>query len=434
MGEIKKLEPKELAIRAHDISVSMENASVPEFDMLSILGMAFRLTLHLRGVPAISYEVVRQVAVHLLDIPSAAVKTILEFLAEAEFIRLVTEGKTIKTIIPEIPFYNDIFDDLGQLAQDGHFNEPELLTLILINRLSQSPIPQDHAYLLGAEKVLVNKIIDIGTQGSFIVSTRARGKDILLSPTYFPENNDAYTDLVAGYGAGKVSKILNLLKNYQGWPLNLIERTKQVGDEPLDDEDILVLKKLAGDGFVPPPAIETTHSGINYFIFGPRPGLGRINPSDRPIYESAMSLVAAVRQGQLLPDQYSIRYPVALLNALKTRGYIRANTEAFEQYKQVAALRVGKLETINPGWDQLTLIDRPENKRAIDLAIEMVSGENSQPKSDDEILLALRKGENYIESLVGRKRIKAEKKIELDEATQLTIDDFLLRGHSGDES
>jgi len=432
MSEIKKIEPKEIAIRAHDISVSMENASVPEYDLLSIIGMAVRLSLHLRGVPAISYDVVRQVAVYLLDIPSVAIKTILEFLAEAEFIRLITEGKTIKTIIPEIPFYSDIFDDLGTLAQDGHFNEPELLTLSLVLRLSQSPIPQDHAYRLGADKDLVDKVIDIGTQGSFIVSTRARGKNILLSPTYFPENNDAYSDLVAGHSAGRVSKVLDLLKKYQGWPLSLIEKENKVGEEPIDYKDIAVLKKLAGDGFIPPPAIETTHSGINYFVFGPRPGLGRIHPSERPIYESAMALVAAVRQGQLLPDRFSIKDPVALLGALKSRGFIKANTEALEQYKQVAALRVGKLEEIKPGWEQLTLIDRPENIKAVDLAIDMVSGEISHPKSDDEILIALRKGEKYIESLVGRKRIKEEKKISVDEATQQTLDEFLLRGRAGD--
>jgi len=289
----------------------------------------------------------------------------------------------------------------------------------------------DQAYQIGAEKQLVDRVIDIGAQGSFIVNTRARGRDLILSPTYFPENNDAYADLVAGHSSNRVSKVINLIKQFQGWPLSLIERDRRIGEEIVDTEDVAVIRKLAGEGFLPPPAIKTTHSGINYFLFGPRPGLGKIPATERPIYESAMALVAAVRQGQLLPEKYSIKYPVALLRSLKIKGFIKANTEAFEQYRQVATLRVGKLESISTGWGQLTLIDRPENIKAIDMAIDMVSGDLLQPKTDDEIMLAMRKGEKYIESLVGRKKIKEEKKISLDQATQLTIDDFLLRGRVG---
>jgi len=141
-----------------------------------------------------------------------------------------------------------------------------------------------------------------------------------------------------------------------------------------------------------------------------------------------MALVAAVRQGQMLPAQYAITWPKALLESFRDKKYLRATTEAVEQYRQVATLKVGKLERVGSDWARLTLIDRPENLEALDMAIEMVSGYEPRISSKDDIVLALRKGEKYVESLIGRKRIIEEKTVRVDEETKSAIDSFLLRG------
>lgn len=424
-----KINTSELAIRAHDISVCLERNTVPEFDRLTLLGLSTRLALHLRGVQAIPYPLIRDAAVYLLDFPSPLiVPTVLKFLAEADFVKLDTEGQTIKTVIPDIPYYDALFIDLGSLANTGKFSEPEQLTFLLMHRLAESPMLQDHAYQFGADKALVNRVIDIGGHGAFIIRQRARGRHVLLSPTYFPENREAYSDLVASSGADRLTKVLNLLKNNQGWPLSKIEADHEISGTTLDDKDLAVIRSLAGDGFLPPPAIQTNHAGTNYFLFGPRPGVTRLAPTKRPIYEAAMSLVAAVRQGQLLPARYAIRSPEALLSAFKDRGFIRANTEAIEQYRQVAALRVGRLQETSSGWGRLELVQRPENYEAIDLAIQMVKGEEATISPREDIILALREGESYVESLIGRKRLLETRAVAPDPETQSAIDAFLLRG------
>lgn len=420
----------DLAIRAHDITVCLERSTVPEFDFISILGMATRLALHLRGVPAVSYTTIRDVAVYLLDFPSPTVVTpVLKLLAEAEFVKLDTEGQTIKTVLPDIPFYENLYSNLGECASNQfQISEPEHLTLTVMNQLADSPMLIDHLYQTGADKQLVDRVVNIGSSGNFIINRRSRGRSVLLSPTYFPENVSAYTDLVAASGAERVKKVLELLKSNQGWPLAKIESEKAIGAIRIDDADIQVVKTLAGEGFLPPPAIETTHAGINSFLFGPRPGRTHLKPEKRPVYEAAMALVASVRQGQLLPAKYAIRSPIALLNSFRDRGYLRANTEAMEQYRQVATLRVGRLEDIGEGWARLQLIDLPENREAIDMAIDMVSGVEPQVNTRDDIVLSLKKGEKYVESLIGRKRILENNPIEIDEESRSAIDSFLLRG------
>lgn len=431
MSPEQTLSPELIAVRAHDITVSLEGTSVPDFEILSTLGMAVRLSLHLRGVQALPYTTVRNVAVYLLAIPAAAVRPILDLLAEAEFVRLDVQGRTVRTVIPNVPYYDDIFSRLTAVADPSNLSEVEWLTLTLADRLASSPLHKESAYQLGAERQLVDRVLDIGVQGSFIVEHRARGHSILLSPTYFPDTPSAYADLTAQFGSSRTSKVLNLLRQNQGWPLRLLEEKHELSGTQLDQNDLTVIKTLAGKGFIPPPAIETSHAGTNFFLFGPRPGNLHLAATGRPILEAAMALVAAVRQGQLLPRQYAIRLPDALLRALKEKGRIRANTEALQQYRQVALLKVARLEPDRGSseWASLVLIERSENIQAIDIARDLIRGSEPSLKPQEDIVLALRRGEAYVESLIGRKRIQAaQSTLKPDEESQETLDSFLLRG------
>src|SRR5713226_746876 len=138
--------PEEAAIRAHDITVCLERTSVPEFEELSLLGRAVKLALHLRGVPAVSYEVLRNIAIYILNFPPSSVRPTIELLAEAEFVELDVDGRTIKTVVPSIPFYEKIFSNLATVAGSDKFSEPEQLTLELLHRLASSPLLRDNVY------------------------------------------------------------------------------------------------------------------------------------------------------------------------------------------------------------------------------------------------------------------------------------------------
>jgi hypothetical protein len=192
-------------------------------------------------------------------------------LAEAEFVALDQEGATIKTVIPNIPYYDELFPALAEAGSVDSFSEPEKLTVDLLHRLAKTPMMKRQLYELGAERSLTDRILQIGEEGGFLVRHRARGQDIILSPTYFPESQTGFSDLVAGHGASRVAKLLELLRQTQGWPLSIIERDRELAGVALDDEDLKVLRLLAGEGFVPPPAIETPHAGTISFFLVPAP-------------------------------------------------------------------------------------------------------------------------------------------------------------------
>ncbi|NGY80882.1 hypothetical protein F6Y03_01120 [Bacillus megaterium] len=420
---------QELALRSHDIITGLGNKEVPEFELLTEIGNMVKLALNIRGLPIIPYDTLKMAAHHFLDIPTYMCKGIVENLAEIEFVKITSEGKTIKAILPNVPFYEDIYEGVGEFAHTKQANETEQLAVTILKKLTASPISSSTIYELGAEKRLVERNLFLGKQGNYIIDKRSRGKDILLSPVYFSENADLFSDLVAKSGAKTVQKILTLIKKAQGIPLHIIEQRKEISGVKLTDSEISLLKSLAHDSIIKPPSIKTSHAGENYFLFTPKPGDARLSPTKREIYERAMALVSAVRQGQYLPKQYAIRSPYAILRKLKNDYEIGANTEALEQYKQLTVLRVGKLVPTPTGWYKFKLIVTEENIEAVGLALDLVSiGEGQGLEVDDQMRLAISQGQTYVESLISASKLKERENVALSEEHQEEVDNIFIGG------
>jgi hypothetical protein len=422
----------EIVSKCHDIQISLGGKEVPEFEAIPEVGMLVRLALHLRGLPMIKYDTLKLVASYYLKIPSIALKNLVLILGDIEFIRIDSEGDTIKSILPTVPYFDDIYSGIGEYVDiKKNFNEPEIVAITILQKLSDSPIYKSSLYELGAESKLITRNLQIGDEGGYIVARKARGKDILINPTYFSENADIYADLVAKAGAKQVQRLLKLIKQCQGWPLSLIEANKEINGEKVTDEEIQLLKRLAQDGAVKPPAVKTSHAGINYFMFPPTPGIAKLSHSKKEVYERAMAITASVRQGQLLPKEYAIKWPVALLSALRRNGYLRANTEALEQYRKLTVMRVGYLQDVGFGFYRFYLYDTQENYEAVDIAISMLSNSSIQGlEIDEDARIALIKDEEYIESIVSSQKLRDIETISLSEEQKEEIDNILLGGVS----
>jgi hypothetical protein len=425
-----KPEHSELAARCHEIQVSLGTTDVPEFDRLVEIGMAVRLALHIRGLPLIKYDVLRLVANHYLDIPTTSLRTVLNALAEVEFVRIVSEGSTIKSVLPTVPYYEDMYTRLGEYGTAGQFTEAEQLSLDLVNRLSRSPNKIDSLRNeTGAEVKLFDRAIKIGEEGRYLIRRRARGRDVILSPTYFSENSALFADLVAKSGAGEVQRVLAAVKNMQGIPLAIAERTGEIAGEKMSPEQLLIVQRLAQDGAIKPPTIKTTYAGENHFLFTPTPTGAALAPTKRDIYERAMAIVAAVRQGQFLSNRYAIRYPRALIAALRDRKELkRASTEATQQYRQLVHLRIGQLVPAGGDYARFKIIDTPENEEALKIAYDLVAKGSAQGiEVDAEARNALQQDQQYVESIVGSASLRARKKVELSQELQSQMDLLFLQ-------
>jgi len=238
---------KIVAARCHEIQTCLGNLSVPEYEQLVIIGMAVKVALHIRGLPLINYEVLKLVCHHFLNIPTIALPQVVRLLAEIEFVYLQTQGSTIKSVLPDVPYYDGLYEGVGEfLENETTFTEAEQLTLSITDRLAAAPENVDRLRnSLGVETDFFKRNLDIGQQGRFLTIRRHRGRDIAINPTYFSENAEIFSDHVAASGSQFVAEILDSLKQYQGWPLAVIKNSAKIGQIEVETNQIRLLERLA---------------------------------------------------------------------------------------------------------------------------------------------------------------------------------------------
>jgi hypothetical protein len=433
MPNYTDLERALLVARCHEIQAALNTREVADFESIIELGMAVRLALHLRGITILlNYETVKLVAHGYLNIPRLAVDRVVRLLEHVGFVSLVTTGKTIDGVLPKVPYYEDLYDQLGEYAHsESKFTEAEQLALVLVDRLAAAPENIDSLRnVLGADASLFTRGIQTGSKGGYLIPHRTRGRDILLNPTYFSQNSDVFADAVAAQGATSIKRLLETIKVAQGWPLALIEQQGSINGVTVTPEQLGLLKRLAQDGAVKPPSITTTHKGENFFIFTPTPAKGALSPTKRDIYERAMAIVASIRQGQLLPEKFAIRNPGAIIATLRDRMRLgRATTEATQQYRKLVDMRIARLTNTGYGYAQLEIINEKENIEALDIAASLINAGSSQSQGlevDDDARQALQQDLKYVESLVSAREMREREHIALHPQQQEEIDLALM--------
>jgi hypothetical protein len=415
---------------AHDLQVGLARASVPEFAHLPLIGMAGKLALNIRGLGEIKAEVLRPVADHYFDIPALALQPVLEILAEIGFVQLITTGKTLNSIIPNVPHFSSVYGGLGEYVGTISLNEHEEVAIAVLNELKNKPEKRDALIgRLGAPKLVFSRVELITQTGGLVIPKRARGQDVLVSPFYFADSLDALANHAAAGGARTVQRVLDLLKKAQGWPLSLIISTGEINGTKLTAVELQLLREMVADGVLRPPSLRNTETNIDeHFVFTPMPGVRSIDGAAREIYERTMAVVAAVRKGQLLPSQFAIRYPVRLLETLRDNKKIRASTEAALQYTNLVTLRVGRLVPIgSSGWHQFHLIDTPENMKAVNDAITIFrAGEPLSIGVSEDARIALQRDEAYVQSILASTTLRQTPRPALNDQAKAEMEQLFL--------
>ena len=392
--------------------------------------MAAKLAMNIRGLGEIDASVLRQVADHFFDIPAMVLQPALAILDEVEYVQLITSGKTLKSVIPQVPHFSSVYDGLGEYIGTISLTEHEEVAIAVLNELRSKPEKRDALInRVGAPIGLFGRVESIATEGGLVIPKRARGQDVLVSPFYFADSLDALASQAAAGGAKGVQRVLELLKKAQGWPLSMILQRGEINGSKLDKAELQILGELVADGVLRPPSLRNTKANTDeHFVFTPRPGSKGMDGSAREVYERTMAIVAAVRKGQLMPSRYAIRYPVAILNKLKYHKKIGASTESAHQYMNLVTLRVGRLNpTSKAGWYEFVLNDAPENVQALDDAIALFQeGEPLSSGVSDEARIALQRDESYIQSILASTALRSTQRAPLNEQARSEMDQMLL--------
>jgi len=221
---------RKLVELSYDIQSGLGNTEVPDFDELRTMGMAATLAIHLRGLPEIEYEVLRKVSDYFFSIPSFAIKECLNILADIEYIQLITKNSKILSVIPDVPRFKDLYEGVGDYFTFSELNEHEQGTLLILSKLQDKPENKDRIISkTGIDTPLMSRCLEIGSFGNYFKEFRTRGKSFLASPFYFSDNLEGLVDISAKSGSDDITKVLEIVKNNQGWPLSMIEKRVELG-------------------------------------------------------------------------------------------------------------------------------------------------------------------------------------------------------------
>lgn len=405
---------KSLAEFASDIQTGLADYSVGDFGELRTLGMAASLAIQLRGLPELDFSVLAQVSDARFNIPSFALKDVLMTLSEVGMVKLYVNGRTIEKVDPRVPYFEDVFNTIGDYSSQFRLNETEQVMVTIMAQLQSRPENKDRLLSrTGMDTKLADRCFEIGKTTGLVTSHRVRGQTVLLSPVYFADNNSGLADLLAKVGGDDFAAVMSAIQSHQGWPLSMIVNHQMVAGKPLSPVQVDLIRMLAHENMLKPPTIEIGTFNET-FLFTPRPGSARLSPGKRDIYERAMALLSAVRKGQLLPFKYPIRKPAILLNALLRDGFLRANTEATRQYGKVAAtFNIGTFKETKTGWHEFHLRKTEENVEAVKLAIDLANGGNArvEMREDREARALLQMDDVYVNSVLGSKKLREREKI-----------------------
>jgi len=400
-----------LIIRAQDIQKGIGKNQVP-YDFLLKVGGAATLSLYIRGMGFIHYQLLKDFAYEYLDIAYPIFDNLINILQEIDFVEIVKKGSN-KFINPKVPYFEDFYNTLGRYAkEEKKFDERELISLEILDRLSSSPHRKEALYLTD-DKKLIDWVIDIGKKGSYMDTIESQ--NIVYSPIYFMENINELDNLITKYGEENVAKAVDAVKKWEGLPIDLI-------DTFVKDEGI---KKIV-TALISKKILQPTYVKDRLFAFTPIYSTEKINVINRKLYEKAVALISAVRYGQYFA-QHKIISPVNVLNALKREGVLRATTYAKIQYARPELVGVLQLKPKGSGFYEVCLIDTPENRKIIDLSIQLLNyGEVLQERGIDQKLREKLEYGEFKDILPSYKI--AEERLSIDKHSLKKVEEMIVFG------
>lgn len=398
MNRRDEIDPLKIGIRCQDIQTSVQDvdlgALAAETKNIRLLGMAERLAIHIRGTDVIDdYKKLEYVSTQF-GIEPIMLSNVLGVLSEVAWVRVRKKGSKILGVEESVPYFKDIYSEIGQYYKDTRRSEIEDAAIAVTDTLALCPIgEEDLKKKLGLESRLFKLVLDVGRSGKFIGDYESHEADerILYSPLYWvenPEKVDAMYRLLKQYGAESLLNAFGKIREYQGYPLS--DGLFKGGKGALSAEDE-ILFELIKRGVLLAPKVNSLRGEKN-FAFTPYVG---IPIEEKVILEKAMAVLACIRYGEHFGLITKIKYPDIILDRLLQAPHtIGSHSEIRKQYAILVVRGIGKVfpdKTDSERW-YFQLIDKEENIKAIKLAKDLlligeaVSGKGMEEKLQSVLL------------------------------------------------
>jgi hypothetical protein len=359
---VKLPKPDIIAIRAHDMhhGLSLKTGGLlSRVKTTRIVGACAQLSTVIKDQEVIENYSQLEAAAGEIGIDELLLERCLKDLEEVEFVRLKKSGDEITRIDVKVPLLDGIYGRLGELWVARKPSEFEQVGIGILDEVATMPQKAtDIQERYGLSLNDMGALKDLGTAGSYLgtYTSRKDGEEVWYSPLHWDEKPEQMMRLADKYPSHGISEVFQTVRDYQG--------------KPSDDLKDGLLTDAIALGCLPTCAVKST-AGKKQFVFTP---IANVGLKEKSILTKARALLSCVRYGENFGSITRIKDPSVLLAALKVRGYLRPHTEILRQYETLRDLGVGRIARDSAHSDRywFHLIDNAENKKALELAIQML--------------------------------------------------------------
>lgn len=385
-------------LRCQDVHSGLRNVD-PNSPLLGplndtrLVGMAATLAGLIRGRDVVEdAQALMQVAAHQLDVHMLSFAEVIALLEDAGYVAGVQRrGGKITTFTENVPYYDDLYTALGQAWRDRAPTELEQQMLIVVDGLSQAPVPLESlADNYGLDLAAVPDILEIGTGAGLVRTLRTIDGDIAYSPFFGYENPQLLESLVLQHGTDQLVAEFSAVRTRQG--LELVP-----GNYPL-------LTQAVAGGLVMAPSVRLPDGTARAFAAMPYASDAKLLTARKPVLEKALAVLACLRCAESYAEHNTLT-PEALVNVInklldRNRGFLNPNSAHKRQYELMrnAGLIVFAPDTMPGGkWVTPTFVDTHDNREALMLARDLIMhGELIERRVDDSVArTALQAGQGY---------------------------------------
>lgn len=408
-----------IGVKIHDIHhglIQSTGAIVEsEYAFLKELGIAIQIATTIKDHETIKDLKPFYAAAGELKIPRQLANIGLSHLEKLGFVRLKyqTGKQVIDRVDVLVPDLAKTYNDVGELFLSNNDSKISSLTVEMLEKLSAFPHKEKEIISsLGISPNQRDIIFDVGKSASLLDSytSPADSESVLYSPLYWDDNPHSIFKLLDNHSSDSFLKTVEIVRKYQGLP-----------DGKINEQ---IISDAINLGCLPTLSVSST-SGLKKFIFTPRTGVGK---TEKELLHKARVLISCVRYGENFAGITKIFSPVALINALIRKGYLKGHSESLKQYEPARNLGLVKLIPTGGNKYEVHFIDNDENKAVVQMATEMIEiGESSKFDNSEEMAKKILIPGNILHPIQTRTHIIQEKPVEKSTSTIRTIND-LLRG------
>lgn len=368
-------------LRCQDVNSGLRtfDAASPSLTPLKktrLVGMAADVAALVRDTPIIAdMPALEAVAAAELDIPSTSFDVVVDVLERVGFVELTrNRSGDVTGLTSEVPYYQDLYTTLGADWRERAPSQLEEEIVAVVDRLAAGPLPAEMLVEgVGVESSDVERILQLGTDTQLIKTVSGVDGAILYSPFTAFENPALLSDLAEQHGSDQLLSEFDALRNRQGLAVT--------------PERFPLLYDAVGRGLLIAPSVELPGGSEQPFATLPYTLDRGLLVGEKPVLDKALAVLACIRCGEEFGGYSDLPSAVAAINKLLREGELNPHSSSERQYR---LMRNKGVVAYGPDpmpwgkWVVPTLIDTPDNRRALEIARDLLTLGESMAGRDAE--------------------------------------------------